>query len=1125
MKPMLFSWRIGPTLASVVPGICAGALSLALLLPSTSSAAWPRAFDPILSLTGSCAVDPTLDPVPDPGPCPGTPGVDHPKAPFSSPRAVATDSYGDIYVAMGSGASGRIDIFGPTGDFITEVIDERTPGALAVDSDGNLYVGNNLGNAEEDYVRFPPSEYKPAEEKIAYENAPELVFNCGCTGVGASLDVDRSVDPGAAGRLFVKRITSGIYVFKSATEGNGFIEEVSVPEGAGDLTSFSLDSAHERIYLADRVKFGPEPSETEPAIQVVEIAPPHALLFDIKGTDVPAGKFAPASVAVDEGSGHSFVYDATAKKVYEFDQDGNYLSTIEHGFQDVFSVRIGVDNGINSPNGALLDAEEKPRYLFVPSHPSGTGHSFAFGPLRPEEPKIESVSFSNVGESEAELRASIGPGGLKTHYTFQYLTQQQFEENGETFTGIPVAGEGEIPAGTSPLSVATVAEGLEPGTRYRFRVYAENAEGSDEAEDEFATYPPTEPFPPCANDPLRTGFSTLLPDCRAYELVTPANTNGHPIVGLPRSAGGLQFPTRSVSPAGGAVSFLVEGGAIPGFEGTSSLNGDPYLATRGPDGWQTAAAGPNGVEAQTLQPGSVSPDQGYSFWGTTTGSKVTAPGQNNFVRYPGGNSEPVGRGSLGQDANAAGDLIAENGSHVLFTSSAHLEEDAPPNGTDAVYDRTADEVTHVVSLLPGDEIPAADEDATYVGASLDGSGVAFKIGNELYLRFDNEETYELGESVSFAGIAEGGARAFYLQGGKLWRFDAATEERTEFSSTPVTPVNVAADGSTAYFVSSLVLTSEPNPNGAVAKGGQQNLYRSEEGAISFVGTVTKRDVEGINLNFPFDGLGTWVYAVQNGRLVVDASRTTPDGHVLLFQSRANLAGYDPEGHAEVYRYDFSANELDCLSCDPTLAPAGSDATLVSVSQGWGQDTLPVQSFGDTRNQRSDGERAFFQSGEALVPADVDGLQDVYEWEAPGVGSCTLPDGCTYLISSGSSSGPDYLYAVSDSGDDAFIFTPDLLLPAQDPDETPSIYDARVGGGFPTAEPGGECLGEACQPAAVPPPRSPLASSVFEGAGNVKPKKPCHKARRAAKRRCAHPRKHHRHHRHHRKHSAKGRAGR
>jgi len=832
-------------------------------------------------------------------------------------------------------------------------------------------------------------------------------------------------------------------------------------------------------------------------------------------------------VAADEGSGHVFIYDGPAKRVYEFDEDGTYLSNvIEHSFQYVYGSEIGVDNGENSPNGVLNPRE---RLLFVPSLGGSVGHSYAFGSPSEGPPTVETVSFINVGEEEAELEASIEPFGLETHYTFEYLTTQQYDENGDSFTGSQLVGEGDIPAANSPRAVAVPVEGLEPGTRYRFRVFAENSEGTDEAEEEFATFPATEPFKACPNDALRTGFSTLLPDCRAYELVTPPNTNARAPRGV--SHFGTYFATRESSPAGGKVSFQIEGGIIPGSEGTGSLGGDPYLSTRGVGGWSTASAGPTGAEVSALIPGSTSADQGYSFWTSTgAGSATIEDEDTKYVRYPDGHSVLIGRGSLADDPRADGKLISETGGHIIFVSGLNgpaiqLEPNAPPSGTKAVYDRTADEVTHVISLLPGDEIPAGGQDATYAGASLDGKGVAFLIGNTLYLRYNNEETYQLGENVTFAGIAEGGSRAFYLEGGRLWRFDALSEERTEFSSGPVTPVNVAASGTTAYFVSQSVLASELNPNGAVAKGGQENLYRSEEGAISFVATVTERDVKGAsNGNEVVGGLGLWTEKVDDGALAADPSRTTPNGNALLFESRAALDGYDPQGSAEVYRYDFTSNELHCLSCNPTLALAASDASLQSVSAGLG-DPEPFSSFAYVANLRADGNRAFFQSTEALVPGDVDGMQDVYEWEAQGTGSCGRAGGCIYLISSGHSLRTDYLYAASDSGDDVFFRTSDILLP-RDAEETPSIYDARVGGGFTEGCPGGQC--EPLLPpssSAAPPDLSSPTTHGTGAFGNVHGKtcrKGTHRVMHGGKLRCL---KNHRHKHHHRKTGPKKKGGR
>jgi hypothetical protein len=102
--------------------------------------------------------------------------------------------------------------------------------------------------------------------------------------------------------------------------------------------------------------------------------------------------------------------------------------------------------------------------------------------------------------------------------------------------------------------------------------------------------------------------------------------------------------------------------------------------------------------------------------------------------------------------------------------------------------------------------------------------------------------------------------------------------------------------------------------------------------------------------------------------------------------------------------------------------------------------------------------------------------------------------------------------MTSDGHDVFFESGDLLVP-RDHAPTPSIYDARVGGGeAPEEAPPGDCAGESCPLATPVPEEVTPASSRFNGPGNPTSTRPhCrkgqHRVRRAGRSRCV--RKHHR----------------
>lgn len=612
----------------------------------------------------------------------------------------------------------------------------------------------------------------------------------------------------------------------------------------------------------------------------------------------------------------------------------------------------------------------------------------------------------------------------------------------------------------------------------------------------------------CPNEGFRGGASAGLPDCRAYELVTPADMGGLYPMERTLSSPVQYFPLLAISPDGGSVVFQTEGGVAPGFPGSGS--DDRYRALRGASGWTSQLDGPTAAQSETPGPGGVSADHGYEFVithasglpdeGSLNQEAGVSPNQaSTWTRYPDGGFQLVGEGELADDPQACGRFIAPGASHIIFATATcsgngaggpRLLPDAPQSGTQAIYDRTPAGL-HTISLLPGDVTPT--EEAHYQGVSADGGTVLFSLGGnieinsgrKLYARVDDAETLEVAAgtesaSVTPAGVSTDGRYVFYVQAGEIFAYDTLTATTATIAATgDAAPVNIAADGSHAYFVSESELGGE-------GTAGQPNLYlwTAASDSTSFVATVSPADVSGEPC------LSCWTNGPASPRMDfvtgpgTDTSQATPDGGVLAFVSHAKLTGYENEEHPEVYRYEASTGSLTCVSCNPSGAPSG-EARLQTFNP-----FLPVgppYSYLEVGNLTSDGSEVFFETTEALARRDTDGVADVYEWR----------DGTASLISSGHSIRDNYLYGVTPSGSDVVFATNDVLLPRDHTGGSGSIYDARVGGGF--AEPSAPacdadaCQGQPTQPVTVAPP----PSTTFSGKGNLRPRARCRARRHRA----------------------------
>lgn len=194
-------------------------------------------------------------------------------------------------------------------------------------------------------------------------------------------------------------------------------------------------------------------------------------------------------------------------------------------------------------------------------------------------PVIEQESAKSVEYAGATLQAYINPSESATTYRFEY------GPDGFYGSAVPVP-DASIGAGTEAVYVAQTLAGLQAGAAYHYRVVAVNAEGTAYGPDKlFRTYPaPVQESDTCPNAEMRAAqFASYLPDCRAYEMVSPLHKNGGNVSATPTM-------TQS-SVSGDAVKYTATA-MFPGVTGTEQ-RGAEYVSQRGSEGWGTREINPN----------------------------------------------------------------------------------------------------------------------------------------------------------------------------------------------------------------------------------------------------------------------------------------------------------------------------------------------------------------------------------------------------------------------------------------------------------------------------------------------------------------------------------------------------
>jgi hypothetical protein len=604
----------------------------------------------------------------------------------------------------------------------------------------------------------------------------------------------------------------------------------------------------------------------------------------------------------------------------------------------------------------------------------------------------------------------------------------------------------------------------------------------------------------CPNEAFRQGPSANLPDCRAYEMVTPAEMEG--------TEPGLEWGDAAAGPLAAANGNGVAWSAFGTFGESATSNGatNAFLSRRGAGEWSTEQISPpfspalaisltvseaftpnlettvsfnGGVEPPLTPDASAGTSNLYLRDNTNASFRLVSVGLGEGLGY-------TEERTYGMSADAGHVVFLQTDNHGMAGSNC-----APPASTILCDWNAATGTVSLIGISPGGEV-LEDSTVSLAGpewagnVSADGSRIFFKGGGAggagecgVCVRINAATTQLVSDEGTFWFANSEGSEAYITEGEDLKLYDVAADELSAPIAGEVQGVlGTSSDGSRVYLVSKEVLAPG-------ATGGENNLYLWTQGA-----------------GFQFIATGNTSTAfTDNYRQVRNPnSRVTPDGMHLAFTADNSLTGYPHAGVPEVYLYSAATGELVCASCNPSGEPeAGGSGGSIEVGGG-----APGPDLEDRlrRNLSDDGARLFFNTDEALVPRDTNGLPDLYEYDAASGQVALITTGTAGKESAELSTGATVGFADASPGGDDVLFQTRQPLVGIAQAGVLNIYDARVDGGLASQNPpapGAPCTGDACRSETAPLPSQPSgASAAFTGKGNLSQKQNCNKLGREAK---------------------------
>ena len=602
------------------------------------------------------------------------------------------------------------------------------------------------------------------------------------------------------------------------------------------------------------------------------------------------------------------------------------------------------------------------------------GRQVVIGPVQtattgPAPPAIDDVHSSNITAGSVDLHARINPRGTDTTYYFEYGTTLQY-------------GHQTPPTdiGNSQFPVVRVdhVDGLEPRV-YHFRVVATNALGTTRSDDQTFNFYPE----PCPNLAVRqqTG-AARLPDCRAYELVSPADAGGTSLFSSGPSSPSATSPSR--------FSFFGILGSIPGAGNPPNVLGDLYVSTRTSTGWEThyvgipgdqqwQVGGPPNLGIHVESPPANLPmadlrldrfldweagQQGTSccgFWGSMAPYMWDASGNSlgrlptNLAGVPGGGDDLHHGGFVGA-VRPSPDF-----SHYFFSSAnVAFASGGLTSGNGSVYDDDLETgAVTIVSKLPGGgdippepgdqtddyfTLPAASTDGSHILIAAAGTGLCGKASCSPQIcggPVCDPIAQVCGQGNTNIGRCPAGLPVhLYMRVGGAITYDVSQAHLVKYQG-------MTADGSKVYFTSAQKLTSDDHDTSTdlyMWSEATDSLTRVSVGSSGVVGDTdacsptwtTGCDVEVVPPN-----VGTQFTNASDNSIAADA------GDIYFYSPEQFVGGRGIPGRRNLYVFrGGQVHYVTTLDPDKPLtriqvSPDGAHAAFLTATQLTGYDnTIP-----------------------------------------------------------------------------------------------------------------------------------------------------------------------------------------